>query len=85
MYWGSSLPLFIHLLILFIMLTFLKLRKTILNVLSIVFVLFALYLLVFFAKNLPAVTPAAGCVLVFGAVLFFAVAYLFVWCQSLMR
>lgn len=62
----------------------LKLRKTILNVLSIVFVLFALYLLVFFAENLPAVTPA-GCVLVFGAVLFFAVAYLFVWCQSFMR
>lgn len=84
MYWGSSLPLFIHLLILFIMLT-LKLRKTILNVLSIVYVLFALYLLVFFAENLPAVTPAAGCVLVFGAVLFFAVAYLFVWCQSFMQ
>lgn len=84
MYWGSSLPLFIHLLILFIMLT-LKLRKTILNVLSIVFVLFALYLLVFLAENLPAVTPAAGCVLVFGAVFFFAVAYLFVWCQSFMR
>lgn len=84
MYWGSSLPLFIHLLILFIMLT-LKLRKIILNVLSIVFVLFALYLLVFFAENLPAVTPAAGCVLVFSAVLFFAVAYLFVWCQSFMQ
>lgn len=65
--------------------TFIKLRKTILNVLSIVFVLFALYLLVFFAENLPVVTPAAGCVLVFGAVLFFAVAYLFVWCQSFMQ
>lgn len=63
----------------------LKLRKTILNILSIVFVLFALYLLVFFAENLPVLTPAAGGILVFGAVLFFAVAYLFVLCQSYMQ
>lgn len=63
----------------------LKLRKTILNVLSIAFVLFALYLLVFFAENLPALTPAAGGILVFGAVIFFAVAYFLVWCQSYMQ
>lgn len=63
----------------------LKLRKTILNVLSITFVLFALYLLVFFAEHLLVLTPAAGGILVFGAIIFFAVAYLLVWCQSYMQ
>jgi hypothetical protein len=60
----------------------LKLRKTILNILSIIFVLAALYLLVFFAEHLPVLSVGAGCILVFGASLFFAVAYLLVWCQS---
>jgi hypothetical protein len=60
----------------------LKLRKTILRVLALIFVLSALYFLVFFAENLPVLTPAACGILVVGAVLFFAVAYLFVWCSS---
>lgn len=63
----------------------LKFCKTILNIFSIAFVLFALYLLVFFAEHLPALTPAAGNILVFDAVIFFAVAYLLVWCQSYMQ
>lgn len=84
MYWGSLLPLFIHLLIFIVMLT-LKLRKTILTALAIIFVISGLYFLVFFAEYLPVLSAQASCILVFGAVLFFAVAYLFVWCQSFMR
>lgn len=63
----------------------LKLRKTILNIFSIIFVLAALYLLVFFAEHLPVLSAGAGGILVFGASLFFAVAYLLVWCQSYMQ
>lgn len=63
----------------------LKFRKTILNILSIIFVLAALYLLVFFAEYLPVLSAGAGGILVFGASLFFAVAYLLVWCQSYMQ
>ena len=84
MYWGSLLPLFIHLLIFIVMLT-LKLRKTILTTLAIIFVISGLYFLVFFAEHLPVLSTQASCILVFGSVLFFAVAYLFVWCQSFMR
>ena len=60
----------------------LKTRKTILSIVAIVFVLVGLYLLVFFAEHLPVLSAGAGGILVFGASLFFAVAYLLVWCQS---
>lgn len=60
----------------------LKTRKTILNTVAIVFVLVGLYLLVFFAEHLPMLSACSSCILVFGAVLFFMFAYLFVWCQS---
>lgn len=63
----------------------LKTRKTILNIVAIVFVLVGLYLLVFFAEHLPMLSACSSYILVFGAVLFFMFAYLFVWCQSYIK
>ena len=63
----------------------LKARKNILSVMSIVFVLVGLYFLVFFAEHLPVLSSQASCILIFVAVVFFAVAYLFMWCKSFIQ